>query len=224
MNTSKFTRRGLPVLLAAVALGGCEIKNPLDGVEIHFNVADVPVELNSPAMAIVPGQVTKTPVNVAFTSTISSVNSISEIKLQPSFFTFTPAAGMSAIVDGSAPTGANSGMVTIALLNQGNPLFVVTVTVTNNVVTAVSPGTATPQEMAADIRARAAVLAARYPQEAAQFSSWQNMTADQLVSSINTLLSQRNSTLQIVVMGDSGLRGNIRLSQFSLSGQVAQGL
>jgi len=221
MNAMKITRCALP-LFAALALGACEITDPLEGVDIHLDIEDVPVNINSPAVAVAPGTMTEVNTNVSFAGTVSSVKDISEITLHPSYFTFTPAAGGPG---SSAAGGMASGSLFVAVASGGQPILAVTVHITNDVVTGVTPAVADLEAMTASIRANAEAAVAAVPATAARFASWRSLTSHQLIETVGSMLTSNDASLTLLVIPFTGnLWGSFSLSQFQLSASVTKAL
>jgi len=222
MNAMKITRGALP-LFAALALGACEITDPLDGVDIHLDIEDVPVALNSPSVAVATGTATQANVSFSFPSAVTSVEDISEITLLPSFFTYTPAAGGPGATAGGSMA---SGVVLVGVeTTTGIPLLGVRLTITNDAITGVSPTNSPLAAMAESIRTSAQAVIALQPALAARFQPWLNITVDQLFAQINALLTSPAGGLRFVVTPISGnVNGSLSLSQFLLSGKVSKGI
>ena len=219
-DRSRITR--VAALLPLVAsLAACEVKNPLEDVNVILNITDAPISLSAiPALGLVAGQVSQRTGTVNTQSPVESVNSVSAIKLAPAFFGFTPtapapAAGM------AAGSNSVSGTVLVTVRSGTTPLVAVTLTIVNNVVTAVDPSVATLASMAAAYRSKVDAAIAANPSLAGQFGSYQGLTADQLLANINAVLTSAQSNITVVATVLSGdVTGSLSISQFTVDGQV----
>jgi hypothetical protein len=202
-------------LLLAVVLPACDIKSPTDGISVRLNVRDEPVSLGAVgAVQVRPGQVTERSGTITGSTSIASVDALQAIKLQPSFFSFQAAAGDRA-------QAMASGTADVIVMSGQSTLLVVVVTVVNNVVTAVNPTTANGETMASHVRTRCAALNAVVPGTCARLGNAANLTADQLVASINAVLAAAQSPITVLVVPTSGdLSGSLQVSQFTVDATV----
>jgi hypothetical protein len=200
-------------LLLAVVLPACDIKSPTDGISVRLNVRDEPVSLGAVgAVQVRPGQVTERSGTITGSTSIASVDALQAIKLQPSFFSFQAASG-------DVAQAMNSGTADIFVTEADSILIGVTVTIVNNVVTAVSPTIADPATMAAHVRTRCAAVNAVVP--GACSSAALNLTADQIVRRVNFILAAQQSQIRVRVVPTSGnLSGSLQISQFTVDATV----
>lgn len=219
-NTVRITRAAALLPLVA-SLAACDVKNPLEDVNVILNITDSPISLSAvPALGLVAGQASQRSATINTQSPVESVNSVSAIKLAPSFFQFTasapaPGAGMAA--------GSNTvdGTVLVTVRSGTTPLVAVTLTIANNVVTAVDPSVATLASMAAAYRAKVDAAIAANPSLAGQFGNYQSLTADQLLANINAVLTSAQTSITVVATVLSGnVTGSLSISQFTVDGQV----
>jgi hypothetical protein len=212
-------------LLIAFSSAACEVKNPFDGVNIRLRMQDTPFRLTGlPGVQVTPGQVRTVSASVAIAGRVESIDEIHAIRLSPASFAFTPTpgtglAGEIAGLGAGAGSAANTGVVQLLLRDGPKVLIAAQVTVTNNVVTAVSPSVASVQEMSTSIRTQVQQAVNANPGSSAQFGNWQNMTGETLLANINDLLTQSQATLTLVAAVVSGnVSGSIQLREFSLDG------
>lgn len=215
----KTFRTALLALVIGFGLTGCEISNPLEDVELHLDVQDVPVELPSSvgSLALKPGETASSSGFVSNELEVTSVNEVSEIEVQPSYFHYSAGAGKT-----SGP--AASGTVTIALFLGGVPIpgAVVEVTVTNDVVTAVSPTSIKVGTMTVDRAAVDQLLQSLPPAQRPTLADWQSMTIDQVRQKINDALASTGFDFSIVFKTTGDLAGGLTIDQFDVSASVTQ--
>ena len=210
----KFTAALL--LFFGATLTACDVRNPLDGVDVRLAIHEAKVDLSGlGALPLVVGQVTERTSIVDVAEAVKSLDAVHGIKLDPAYLTFTPAVG-----DATAASAPPSGTVLVALRAGHRPLLAVIVTVTDGQVTGIDPRSATLEIAVAKIRQHA-VTAEQALGAGAPLGDWQSLTAASLLATLESILSARQSGLTLVALPLSGnLSGHLRVSRFVVDATV----
>jgi hypothetical protein len=197
-------------LLVAFALAACGGDGLGVGLQLHVSDAAISTEALG-AVDLVPGQATERTVTITPGVDFTAVDDLQSLKLRPAAVQFDARPG----------AGPASGTVYIQLARSGKPFLGVTVTIVNNVVTAVDPSVATAQQMVERIKAQVQTATAAVSESAPLLGSVENLTAAEIVAAVNGLAAPPSSPLTIVVVPLSGnLDGSLRLREFSIDATV----
>lgn len=212
--------RSAALSLGLLGLAGCDVTDPLKDVEIHVDLSEAPVEIPASVgtVAVISGQTTATTGTVNNDTDIDRIEELKAIKLRPSYLTFTPAAA----VAGTAVPLAQSGTLQLAVIFNGDvlPGMPVTITIQNDVVTAVEPDSI--QIFGATIRVSDIqdLVASLNGVQVPLTEGWETMTVAQVVERINGTLVTYSIPISIVVKSSTGLEGTLVLSQISFDAKA----
>ena len=121
------------LVVAAAAMPACDIKDPLENVDIRLDIKDAPIQFsgNEGSVAVSTEQAGITTASVSMDSDIEEVADLQTIHLDPADFTFTSTAGVVASGNFASLVQA-SGAVRLGILVSGIPVpgFPLTVTLT----------------------------------------------------------------------------------------------
>lgn len=219
-NRFKSVLAGMAILCA---MSACEVTNPLEGVELSLDIEDAEVDLGSSgvSVAVTDGQTETSTISVENDLDVEGVE-LDELKLEPSFFTFTDgAAGKSASL---LDTGTITILVAIGLPPSGPlyPLPPVTVTIEDNVVTDVQPSSISLLGTTYDADAIRELIEALPPGERPNMAALGDLTLDQAKTAIEDALENATGFLLSIVVQSDGISGTLTLNQFSIDARVTQ--
>ncbi len=210
------------LLFAVVGLTGCEFSDPLEGFELRFAVEDTDIDLGAGITTQVrPGEATvqTETINSSLSDDIKGINTIANLKLTPTMFTFTASAsGKSA-----APSGVVNGYITIGPVPvPGTPIRI---TVTDGVVTAVSPSTLLGPDATLDTSAYERYLALLPANQRPNLDDFKSLSVDEIRQRIAAALSGTSFPISFGLTVESSnpndpLTGAIKISGISFSGNV----
>ena len=206
--------------LALVALSACDIKDPLEGVNLRLALTDATVEIPA-AAGTVEVRTDRSTVSsgVADNDTdIVEVEELMAIKLQPAFF------GLDAAGDGSSVAEADiapqSGTIQLFVFLGGVPLpqTPITLTVEENVVVSVEPSTIDISTASVEAAAVADFIASLSPEDVPELNPW--FTPAQVVAQINAVLAAESIPITIGVITTGSLTGSLTLDQIAFDAEV----
>ncbi len=212
----------LALLFAVAGLTACEFSDPLEGFELRFAVEDTDVDLGAGiATQVRPGEATiqSESIDNSLSNDIKGVNSITNLKLAPNMFTFT--AGTSG--KSSAPSGVIRGFLTLGGFPiPGTPI---SITVSDGVVSAVSPSTLLGPNATIDLSAYEAYLNLLPANQRPNLANYANLSIDEIRTGIAGALSGTRIPISFGLTVESSnpndpLTGSLRINQISLSGEV----
>lgn len=213
--------------IAAVGMTACEITNPLEDVDLLVEVQDAPVEIPASlgSVAVRPDEPTANSGTATNSSDIDRIEELRSIKLQPRFFSFTPASAVSAGPSARAVAAAQDGTIRLFLFLGGVPVpgTPVVVSIENGDVVGVNPeviqiGSATVDKSSVGSFVESLDLADRPDLE-----DWQSMTVDEMVETLNTSLASGSIPFAIGVETTGDVTGTLQLSEIQFDAQVAFG-
>lgn len=206
--------------LGLLGLAGCDVTDPLKDVEIHVDLSEAPVEIPASVgtVAVISGQTTATTGSLNNDTDIDRIEELKAIKLLPSYLTFTPAAA----VAGAAVPLAQSGTLQLAVILYGYALpgMPVTVTIQNDVVTAVEPDSIQILGATIHVSDIQDLVASLNGVQIPLTEGWETMTVAQVVEQINQTLVAYTIPISIVVKSSTGLEGTLVLSQISFDAKA----
>lgn len=216
--------RALKAVMAAASLfvlGGCDVTDPLENVDLKLDIKDAPVVLRgeSGAVAVQAGTGAAQSTHVSMSSDVDEVSSIQKVSFKPANFTFSGASGYGA---GSSANASGTIRFLIAVAGIPIPGMPVTVTVSNNVVTSISPSEI---DLASPSYDKGAVeaLYGKITAGPALPSNWSSLTAQQAVKAITDAITTKNFSVHLLVYSDD-LTGRLKVGEFSIDGQASTSL
>lgn len=221
--TRLLTTAALPLVL--LGLTGCEVTDPLEGVDLRIDLTDASVEIPESvgSVTVDPDRPTAASGSITNETDIASIEELKAIKLEPGFFVFTSAPTALAAEGAEGPTvAAANGTIRVFLFMGGVPLpdMPITLTVENDEVTAVTPQTITIAGSTVDAAAIEAYLEALPEEDRPELDDWQSMTIDQVVAEINAALSSSSFPFTIGVEATGELSGTLRLGEIAFDAEV----
>lgn len=227
MIPTRISVRSVVLLTAGLALLGaaaCDVPDPLEGVDLIVDVPDAPVELDaaSGTVSIEPGRTVATNSTVANETDIETVRELRSVRLDPSFFSFESSAITTPAGTAAAGAARASGTIVVAVFLNGVPVpgFPVEITVVEDEVTDVSPGSipiATAEVDAVSLRALLDDLPA---DETPPLEAWEEMSLSDIIARINQGLADRDLPVSVVVRSEE-LGGTFRIQRFEFDAQVS---
>ncbi len=209
--------------MAVLALGACDITDPLKDVDLLLDIEDAPVEIPAElgSVQVSPGEPTANSGTASNDSDIDRVEVLRSIQIEPGFFSFMPATG--SVSGASSIAAAQDGSIRIFLFLGGVPIpgTPVLLTVQNAEVVDVQPrqiqlGSATIDQSSVE-SFLASLPAASRP----ALSAWQSMTLDEVVAEMNAALASGSIPFAIGVEATGDLSGTLRLSEIEFDARVA---
>lgn len=209
--------------LGILALAACDVTNPLEDVELRLNVQNAPVEIPASVGTVVvrSGEPTINEGTATNDTDIDRVEDLESITIDPSFFTYTPAAAGGAGAS-AAPAASLDGTIRLFIFLGGVPVpgTPVALTVEDAVVTAVEPQELVIAGSTVDASAVAAFIESLPAESRPQLDDWQSMTIDQVIGEINAALSSGSVPIAIGIEATGGLDGNLQLEQIEFDAVV----
>lgn len=214
--------RAAILLLATATQLACDIKDPLEGVNVRLKLDDAPVELDGPILTIVPGQLSEQVKTVTIDEPIESLDEFTGVTLSPSSIAYTPGSAVMAgdMANSSSAASGELG-VWVYMKNPTRYLMGARITVVNNTVTAIEPAAVTAPALVNTMKALAQQSIAAVPNSSAILSAAQNLTLAELTATLNALLTSQNIQLGFGVVNLSGnLTGTIQIKNFKIDAEV----
>lgn len=224
-RTSTNPARFFFVALALLGLAGCDVSDPLEGVDLILDVPDAPVELDetSGTVPVQSGETSATNSTVANETDIKEVRELRTVRLDPSFFSFESSATASATRAAAAgSTGTASGTLVVAVFFNGVPIpgLPVELTIDEDVVTDVSPNSIDLAGASIDASALTALLDDLPADQVPALEAWEEMSVSEVIDRINEGLVTRDVPVSVVVTNDD-LEGTFRIEKFEFDAQVS---
>lgn len=210
MKKSMMMRSAVAMLaLIAFTFSGCDFLAStlgVDKVNVPTDSFAGTIDINSSQPTLVEGSV-----NVGDVK-LPDVFDVDKINLAPEDFTFTPNTATGALGKTAA-----SGTITIWIFVNSIPIGPATLTITNNVVTAVSP-TSLALVLNNKEALKTAINLLPTQQKQALLAgmnavNWETMTAAQATAAFNTALKSLNFKASVFVQATGGLLGKLKLSK-----------
>ncbi len=209
--------------LTVLALGACDITDPLEGVDLILDIEDAPVEIPASigSVQVSPGQPTANSGMASNDSDIDRVEELRSIQIEPGFFSFAPATG--SLMGANSIAAAQGGSIRIFLFLGGVPIpgTPVVVTVQNAQVTDVQPRRIQLGSATIDQSTIESFLASLPAASRPDLAAWESMTLDEVVEEMNAALASGSIPFAIGVDATGDLDGTLRLSELQFDAQVA---
>ena len=216
------------LVVAAAAVPACDLKDPLENVDIRLDIKDAPIEFsgNEGTVAVSTEQASITTASVSMDADIEEVEDLKVLRIKAEDFTFTPSAGAQAST-GFMNLVQASGQLELGILISGLPVpgFPITLTIVNNVVTDVSPDEITFSNVVYQKEQIEAMINALPESQRPNLpSNWDNLTVAQAKELIEEELGKAGFDISIIVNVLSGdLNGSLTLGEFSVDAEVVTG-
>jgi hypothetical protein len=209
--------------MAVLALGACDITDPLEDVDLLLDIPDAPVEIPAAlgSVQVSPGEPTANSGTASNDSDIDRVELLRSIQIEPGFFSFAPATA--SLTAGSSIAAAQDGTIRVFLFLGGVPIpgTPVVLTVQNGAVTDVQPRQIEMESATIDQSAVESFLASLPAASRPDLSAWESMTLDEVVAEMNAALASGSIPFAIGVEATGDLSGTLRLSEIEFDARVA---
>jgi hypothetical protein len=219
------TRAMATMVLAVSALAtACDFKDPLEGVQIKLDVQDAPITVSNASVVAKAGQPAVSTTTVNSPSDIESIDDLKVIRFKPADFTYTNSGAFQTSNAMTMNLTQASGTVSVLVMVAGIPIpgTPIQVTISNNVVTSVTPA-ALDLRTAVFSKSAIEALINSLPagSRPALPAGWATMTEAQAKAAIQEALANDSFSLTFVVNATGDLNGTLRINGFSIDALVS---